>query len=249
MFKVKATVIAFLGDENKYPCHFNHKIGDEVIFDGEKYIGRLCSDVWPMLTPKVAAVFAAGPRYVEPIYYYPFWYAPVSTADPTMKKYDGMGFRNVLKTIVPPPYDMANLTPPNAFVWPPHGERTVAKDVTVICPDTRTSMLMKLEAFDLADKGHALPYFRRMMTILSKVMKNQGIKTDKIIDEFSKEQREGIYPALSYQLMGPLTEELNLMNYLNIEDGKASVTEKGAAKLESFKSTLSAEEREALKLD
>jgi len=27
MFKVKVTVVGFLGDEEKYPCHFQHKIG------------------------------------------------------------------------------------------------------------------------------------------------------------------------------------------------------------------------------
>jgi len=91
-----------------------------------------------------------------------------------------------------------------------------------------------------------LPFFRRMMTILDKVLKNQGIKTGKIIDEFSKEQRYGIYPALSPQIMGPLIEELALMDYLVIEDGKAIVTKKGMAKLENFKSSLSPEERKAL---
>jgi hypothetical protein len=69
-----------------------------------------------------------------------------------------------------------------------------------------------------------------------------------IIDEFSKEQRDGIYPALSPQIMGPLIEELDLMDYLDIEDGKAVVTQKGGAKLEDFKSSLSAEEREALEM-
>jgi uncharacterized repeat protein (TIGR04076 family) len=248
MFKVKTTLIAFLGNTERYPCHFNHKVGDEVIFDGEKYIGRLCSDVWPLLTPKVSAIFAAGPRYVEPGYYYPFWYAPLSTADPNMKKYDGIGFRNVFETFEESPYSMARLSNPNAFKWPPHHERTVAKDVMVICPDRRTSAAFKLQAFDLADKGHALPYFRRMMAILDKVLKNQGIATNKIIDEFSKEQRDGIYPALSPQIMGPLIEELDLMDYLDIEDGKAVVTQKGGAKLEDFKSSLSAEERESLEM-
>jgi hypothetical protein len=86
------------------------------------------------------------------------------------------------------------------------------------------------------------------MTILDKVLKNQGIKTAKIIDEFSKEQRYGIYPALSPQMMGPLIEELTLMNYLVIEDGKAILTKKGMAKLENFKLSLSPEEREALEM-
>jgi hypothetical protein len=41
---------------------------------------------------------------------------------------------------------------------------------------------------------------------------------------------------------------LELMDYLEIEDGKASVTKKGEKKLKDFKATLTAEEREALKL-
>jgi hypothetical protein len=53
---------------------------------------------------------------------------------------------------------------------------------------------------------------------------------------------------LSPQIMGPLIEELDLMDYLDIEDGKAVVIKKGGAKLEDFKSSLSAEEREALEM-
>ena len=48
--------------------------------------------------------------------------------------------------------------------------------------------------------------------------------------------------------MGPLIEELTLMDYLVIEDGKATVTERGMAKLENFKSSLSSEERNALEM-
>ena len=33
-FKVKATLIGFLGNTERYPCHFNHKVGDEVILLG-----------------------------------------------------------------------------------------------------------------------------------------------------------------------------------------------------------------------
>jgi uncharacterized repeat protein (TIGR04076 family) len=246
MFKVKATVVDFLGDEEKYPCHFGHKIGDEIIFDGEKYIGRLCSDVWPILTPKVFALWVAGPRYREPIYYCPFWYAPTSVKDPSKKKYDGLGYKNVLKTIQEPQYHRSNLIPTNAFKWPPHNERTVAMDVTVLCPDTRTSVLFKLDAIDLADKGYTNPFFRRQMAILKKVLAKPGTKVDKILNEFSKEEIEGIYPALSQVMVQALVEELELIGYLEIQNGKASVTKKGGVKFEDFKAGLSSEEREAL---
>jgi ribosomal protein S19E (S16A) len=45
-----------------------------------------------------------------------------------------------------------------------------------------------------------------------------------------------------------LNEELEIMGYLEIKDGKASVTDKGQKKLEGFKAGLSAQDREALKV-
>jgi len=248
-FKVKATVIDFLGDEEKYPCHFLHKIGDEFIYDGEKFTGRICPSMAPFVVQPMIGIHAAGPRMIaRPGYYYPFWYAPTSVKDPNLKKYDGLGFRNVLETAVESKYHMANLQPANAFKWPPHGERTVAKAPMAICPDVRTSMLMKLEAFDLSEKGYDTPYFRRQMVILSRVLAKQGISIDKIIDEFSKEEIENIYPALSQILIEALNEELELIGYLEIRDGKANVTKKGEAKLESFKKALSDQEIDALSL-
>ena len=248
MFKVKATVVGFLGDEERYPCHFQHKVGDEFIYDGEKYIGRICPHMAPLLIPRMMPLCAAGPRIISAGYYYPFWYAPLSVKDPSLKKYDGLGFRNVLKTIVEPQHHMARLTPGEAFNWPPQKERTIARNVRVVCNDTRTSMAMEIEAFDLSDKGDAVPYFRRQMSILSKVLPKQGIEVDKILNEFSKEQREGIYPALSQIMVQVLSEELELMGYLEIKNGKASVTNKGEAKLEDYKASPTAEEREALRI-
>jgi len=248
MFQIKATVVDFLGDEDTYPCHFQHKIGDEFIYDGEKYVGRICPSASPMLVPMMIEMHAAGPRYVPSGSYYPFWYAPCSVKDPSLKKYDGLGFRNVLKTIVEPQYHMANLAAPNAFKWPPHDERTVARGTMVICPDIRTSALYRVEAFDISDKGYDVPYFRRQMAMLSKVLAKPGIAVAEIMNEFSKEESENIYPALSAIMIEALAEELELMGYLEIKDGKASVPAKGQKKLEDYKKSLSSEEREVLKL-
>jgi uncharacterized repeat protein (TIGR04076 family) len=248
MFQVKATVVGFKGDEEKYPCHFQHKIGDEFIYDGEKFVGKICPHMVPIVVPCMMPLCAAGPRFVPSGYYFPFWYAPVSVKDPSLKKYDGRGFRNVLKTIVEPEYHMRNLEPLDAFKWPPHEERTVAQAVMAVCGDKRTAMTMKIEAFDLSDKGDAVPYFRRQMMILHKVLARPGIKADKILNEFSREENEVIYPALSPIMVQALSEELELMGYLEIKDGKATVTKKGEKKLDGFKTGLSAEEREALKI-
>jgi uncharacterized repeat protein (TIGR04076 family) len=248
MFKVKVTVVGSLGDEEQYPCHFQYKIGDEFIYDGEKFIGKVCPNVFPLLAQKMLDLHAAGPRYTDPRYHYAFWYVPVSVEDPSSKIKDGRGYKNVLETVVAPKYHMAHLMPAHSFIWPPHEERTVAKDPLVYCPDTRTSMVLKLEAFDLSDHGYDVPFFRRQMAILGKVLNKNGVEVDKILNEFSKEEIEGIYPALSQIFVHALVEELELMGYLEIQNGKASVTKKGQAKLEDFKKSLSAEERKALRM-
>lgn len=247
-YKVKITMVGFLGDTEKYPCHFQHKPGDQIFFDGEKYIGRMCSAVWALAVPIVSQVHVVGPRFKNPAWFNPFWYAPISADDPSSKKYDGLGFRNVLETPVEPRYHMANMAPPNSFKWPSHPERTVASIPTVICGDVRTAAVFRIEAIDIADKGFHVPYYRREMVILHKVLSNPGINQDKILRLFSKEENEGIYPAMDHVLAEALNEELESVGYVEIKDGKVFVTKKGEAKLDEFKKSLSAEEREALKV-
>jgi uncharacterized repeat protein (TIGR04076 family) len=250
MFQVKATMIGFAGDEEKYPCHFQHKTGDEFIYDGEKYIGRICPGLSAVLVPKMMAVYAAGPRKVpEPMVYYPFWYSPVSRRDPGRKKYDGIGFRNVLRTEVEPRDSIASLQPAHAFEWPPCKERIVGLDTSIVtCGDTRTLAQMKVEAFDLAEKGDSIPYFRREMSILHKVLPKPGIRMAQILKEFTEEQIKGVYPALSPVMIRALAEELELMGYLENKKGRVSVTKKGKDKLKNFRKNLTMEEKRALKM-
>jgi uncharacterized repeat protein (TIGR04076 family) len=245
VFQVKATVVGFLGNAEVYPCHFQHKVGDEVIFDGESYHGRLCPDVWSRIVPKVEAMHQAGPRYVEWITHYPFWYCSLSAPDPEMKKYDGLGFKNVLKTVVPPPFDMANLISPEVFTWPPSEKEGLQSEPTVICPDMRTSMLLKLEAFDLSEKGYDTPYFRRQMAILKKLAARGGMASDKILDTFTKEEIETIYPPLGTQMVRVLREELELIGYVETVNAVTSITPKGEAKLKTFRAGLPAADLEA----
>ena len=248
MFKVKATMIGFMGDEDKYPCHFQHKVGDEFIYDGEKFIGRICAHVTSQLVPRMMTLYAAGPRVIPAAgYYHPFWYSPVSAKAPELKKYDGLGFKNVFKTYIEPKNTLAGQVAAGAFTWPPSKERNVSLgSPMVVCGDTRTSAAFRIEAFDLNDKGDATPYFRREMTILSKVLSKKGIAVDKILNEFTRDEIEIPYPALSPVMMQVLVEELELMGYLKIQGKKASVTRKGQAKLKAFQEVLSAAEKEAL---
>ena len=107
-------------------------------------------------------------------------------------------------------------------------------------------MLFLLEAFDLSEKGFDTPFSRRQMTILDKVLNNSGIMAEKILEAFSEKSRHEIYPALSTAIMPPIIEELTLMGYPEITDGRAMITRKGCEKLKAFKSVLSNEEREML---
>jgi uncharacterized repeat protein (TIGR04076 family) len=241
MFKVKATVIAFLGDKEKYPCHHQYKLGDEFTFDGASFSGTICPSLALEVVPKMMELHSAGPRYRDYIYYYPFLFSPTSADAPELKKYDGLGYKNVF---VP----RGGSSRSNAFTWPPAEDRTAMKDITLICPDRRTAVQVKLEAFDLSDKGRNIPYFRRAMVILDKVSRKPGIKADKILSEFRKEQIEGIYPALSNIMVQVLAEELELMGYLEIREGKVYPTGQAGPKLEDFKVSLSEEEIKALEI-
>ncbi len=245
MFQVRATVAGFLGDMGLYPCHFKHQVGDEVIFDGERYHGRLCPDVWPLIAPKVSALHQAGPRYVESLSFYPHWYCSPSVPDPAEEKNDGLGFRNVLKTHVPPEHDMALLKPPGSFDWPPHEEGGIARTIDVICPDSRSSMVVRLEAFDLSEKGFDTPYFRRQMAILAKLRRNGTVGSESLLETFTQREIEEIYPPLSRIMVRMLAEELAIVGYITAVDGNLSITPKGDAKLDAFLEGLPPEHREA----
>jgi uncharacterized repeat protein (TIGR04076 family) len=248
MFKVRIKVVEIKGDESRYPCHCLHRIGDEVIFDGDSYTGKLCVDLWPKVTEKAAILYSVGPRWVEPINYLLVHYTPVSQEDPSRKIYDGKGFRAVYegyKNI--PKYHMVNLIGKDEFKWPPVKER-VNYPITVMCPDPRTAVVVQLEAFDIADGGYAKTFYRRQMVILDRVLKKPGVREDKILNEFSKKEIEDIYPPLTPIMVKVMVEELVLVCHMKINDGKAYVTKKGEAKVKEFQKSLTAEERKALKV-
>jgi uncharacterized repeat protein (TIGR04076 family) len=248
MFKVRAVVIAFLGDKEKYPCHHQYQMGDEFIFDGASFSGGICPSLAIDVVPKMMDLHAAGPRYRDYLFYYPFLYAPKSVDAPELKKYDGLGYKNVFADYSEPKYSMANLAGSSAFKWPPPDTRNAMKDVTITCPDHRTSVRVKIEAFDLSDKGRNIPYFRREMVILDKVTKKPGIKIDSILSEFTQQQIEGIYPALSPIMVQVLLEEMELMGYVEFREGQTFPTSRTGAKLKEFKDGLSLDDIRALGL-
>jgi uncharacterized repeat protein (TIGR04076 family) len=248
MFKVRAVVVAFLGDKEKYPCHHQYNLGDEFIFDGASFSGSICPSLAIDVVPKMMDLHAAGPRYRDYLFYYPFLYAPKSVDAPELKKYDGLGFKNVFEDYAEPKYSMANLAGSSAFKWPPPSTRTAMRDVAITCPDYRTSVRVKIEAFDLSDQGRNLPYFRREMVILDKVAAKPGIQVSAVLAEFTPQQIEGIYPALSPIMVQVLLEEMELMGYVEMREDRAFPTAKTGPKLREFKNGLSNEDRGALNI-
>lgn len=253
MFKVKVTVTGFGKDESKYPCHMRYKIGDEIIYDGETITGRICPSMVTGFAEAFRALLASGGRHREgeiPAAYFPFWHSPLSVYDPACKKYDGVGFRPTLER---PEEDYKFVADETLFDTPPGGKYiigkgTVKRDVTLTCNDNHTLAQFKVEAFDLADKGDSLPYFRRAMTILDKISRNPGIAMNKILNEYSKEEIENIYPSLGQKIVASLVGELELVGFVDVKDDKVTITEKGKNKLASFRESLTGEEKKALKL-
>jgi uncharacterized repeat protein (TIGR04076 family) len=253
MFKVKATVVGFGKDESKGPCHFRYKIGDEIVFDGETIVGRLCPNMMPKFGQAFRDLFASGGRHKEgeiAASYYPFFHSPQSVYDPAYKKYDGVGFRPTLER---PEEGYKFVADETLFDTPPGGKFIIGKgtekrDFTLVCGDNHTQVQFKLEAFDLADRGDALPYYRRSMTILSKVSAKPGIAMDKIINEYTRDERDNIYPSLGQRMVAVIIGELELLGLVNVKNDKVSITDKGKKKLESFIKSLTAEEKKALKL-
>ena len=255
MFKVRATVVGFDEDEERHPCHFRYKIGDEVIWDGEKFIGRICPSILRPFAEMVSALYSSGGRHKEgemPGAYLPFLHSPFSVYDPAYKKYDGVGFRPTLER---PEQNYKYIADVTLFDELPGGVKLLGgpgtgkrEKMTLVCGDRHTLMRMELEAFDLVDYGDGLPYTRRMVGILNKVKNNLGVARDKILSLYDDDERDNIYPSLGQNMLWTLTGELEVLDYLDFTDNKATITEKGKKKLEDYKAGLTAEEIEALKL-
>jgi uncharacterized repeat protein (TIGR04076 family) len=253
MFKVKATVTGFDKDEKKYPCHFRYRIGEEIIYDGETITGRVCPSMAPALGQAFKDLLASGGRHQEgeiPGSYFPFWHSPLSVYDPAWKKYDGVGFRPTLER---PEEGYKFVADETLFDNPPGGKYIIGRGtekraLSLVCGDQHTLTRFRVEAFDLADKGDSLPYFRREMSILNKVLGKPGIALNDILREFSINEINDIYPALGQNIIAVLVGELELMDYVVVRDNKVNVTEKGKKKLEDYKKSLKAEEVKALKL-
>ena len=253
MFKVKATVTGFDRDEKKYPCHFRYTIGEEITYDGETITGRVCPSMAPVFGRAFNDLLASGGRHKEgeaPGSYFPFWHSPLSVYDLAYKKYDGVGFR---PTPERPEEGYKFVADETLFDTPPGGKYIIGKgtakrELSLVCGDKHTLARFKVEAFDLADKGDSLPYYRRTLSILQKIVLKPGVSMNRILNEFSKDEINNIYPVLGQKIIAALVGELELMGYVDVNNDEITATEKGKKKLASFKAGLTSVEKKALKL-
>jgi uncharacterized repeat protein (TIGR04076 family) len=222
MFKAKVTVVGMLGDTEKYPCAFGHKIGDEIIFDGESIHGKICPDVLPSLIPEVIGVMYGGPRYRNPGSFALWKYQGVRKIDPSMKKYDGFGFKPQEEYKEPPYHMRLGSVIHSVPGMGPKAKKRIDLTPGTQCPDSATMVLFKIEPYGLTDSGSRhLPYYRRQLSIAEKVKAKPGIEVNKVFDEFTEWEKKEIYPVLCPPLVEEALEELALAGYVEIRDGKA----------------------------
>ena len=215
MYKVKCKLVEFLGDENKHPCHFGYKIGDEIYYDGVSFTGKICHGIMASMMPVVYGVFLLGHKYTENLV---FRYRGADIRDPEMAEYDGAGFRPV---DISADQEAAAKKDPRPVMRSPAGR---SRGHHFACADTRILAHFTCEPIDLCDSEYAQPFYRRELAVLEKIEAEPGIGTSEILDRFSEFQKNSISPRLTPVLIGVLLEALEDMSYIEIKDGKAYAT-------------------------
>jgi hypothetical protein len=210
-FKVRGKLIGFMNDVEKFPCHFDYKIGEEFTYDGERVEGRICPGVLLTMVPTVWQTFFTGNRAYERII---FKYSGLSLKDPAMKKYDGIGFRPIKKA-------PAGSGPKSTIVSSPDRPQGLRGGGSFACADCRTSAYFSVEPIDLASGGYTLPYYNREMSIYEKIKNNPGLTVAEIIKQFTDFERDDIYPPLYEVNVQLMLDELAEVNYIELRDGKA----------------------------
>lgn len=210
-YKVKCRLVAFLGDIEHFPCHFGYEIGDEFIYDGEKFIGRICPALFS--SNMLAVIDTIRYNGNSAFKSYPWTYSGISKKDPSMKKYDGVGWANVKEVPEGARKEFVGMTLPIPT------ERRGSGGF--LCGDPRTLAVFRAEPFGLSDKGFDLPFYQRQMSILKKIKAEPGLGVAEVLERFTPWEREDIYPRLGPANVEIMMEELEGAGYIELRDGKA----------------------------
>ena len=211
-FKVKCTLVSFTGDEERFPCHFDYKIGDPFTYDGEKFDGRICNG---LLRNMVGVIW-------DTVFYgygdesrFLYLYTGLSARDPSMKEYDGIGFRPLKEA--PRGADPRHL----ATIPAELPKALIRKPRTFICEDTRTGACFNCEPIGLASGGDMLTHYNRQMSILEKIRKTPGMTVGEILSQFTKWEREEVYPPIYPVNVSLMLGEMATVDYIELRDGRA----------------------------
>jgi uncharacterized repeat protein (TIGR04076 family) len=216
MFKVRCKLMRFEKDENKFPCHFNYKVGDEFYYDGNSFSGRVCPGLFASMIPVIHGVFLLGNKYNENIMYR---YRGRDTRDSNMIPYDGVGFRP-LKT----PPDPETLVVEEPFWKDPKTGK--GRGAHFLCADHHVLAHFKCEPVDLSDSEYAQPFYRREIAVLKRIEDEPGIPINEIINRFTPFEREDIAPVLTPAFIEVMLDSLEDVDYIEVRDGKAYATGK-----------------------
>lgn len=202
-FKVRARFAGFIGDEEKYPCHFDYQPGEEITYDGARFEGRLCPGAINTLVPVMKTMVDSGTMHFQLSLFRK--HGGPSVRDPRMKEHDGIGFRMLDK----PPDELEK-----QFLMPAN------KGVIVCCEDIRTLARFIVEPVDIAEGGFYLGDYKRQVEIFEKVKAEPGLTVDDILDRYD-EYEKNLYVKLTPAFVQLALEELAMVNYINLIEGKA----------------------------
>ncbi len=216
MFKVRCKLMSFEGDEGRFPCHFNYRIGDEFYYDGVYFTGRICPGLFASMMPVIHGVYLLGHKYSENVMYR---YRGHDARDPAMEKYDGTGFRPVTGSNGDKPGKIGEVMTRD----PATGR---ARGAHFLCGDDRILAHFACEPVDISDSEYAQPFYRKEIAILDKIVAEPGIEITRILERFTEFERAGIGPILTPVLLDVMLEALEDMKYIEIRDRKAYATGK-----------------------
>ena len=211
-FKVRCKLVAFLGDVDSFPCHFDYKIGDEFTYNGEKFEGRVCNGLLKSMVSVIWNTLFYGKGEYDRLI---FLYSGLSAKDPSMKEYDGIGFRPLKKA----PEGANENFLRNISAEPP--KSLIKRTSSFICDDRRTAAYFVCEPMGLADGGDMVTYYKREMSILEKIKNEPGMTSDEILNKFTQWEREEIYPPLYPLNVSLMLDELATVDYIELRNGKA----------------------------
>jgi uncharacterized repeat protein (TIGR04076 family) len=165
-FKVRMKLLDFAGDAKKWPCHFEYKIGDEFIYDGEKFTGRVCPWVIPEVFPVIHAIHIVGRKYGERI-----------------------GFR-YMRPAEGNPEAPFRLKAGHVYTERQRGWTYMCPDFK-----THAFFIIEPFGLVNAAGAEFGWQYNYEMTILEKIKEEPGLTADKILNKFSEQERERIQPT------------------------------------------------------